>query len=186
MAQTLDEINREFEIKLKAAPDEQKIAMQLDWEKAKSAFWQEDSFRKEKVSWVTEALKAYPHARPGEISGDTKDAILASAKTSHEEIEKLVGAERERVGKEKDDEYARRGWGGPGGGPSGGGPTQGAPRAGVTVQEQFEKDVETGWDGLRQKTLTPQQGERLENARLGVIAEYVVQHMEEGRGGSKK
>lgn len=182
---TLDEINREYDIKLKAAPDDQKIAVQLEWERAKSTFWQEDSFRKEKVAWVTEALKAYPHARPGEISGETKDAILASAKVSHEEIDKLVESERVRVAKEKDEEYAARGWGG-GGGPTGGGPTSGAPRSGQTAEEQFAKDVMDGWQGLRDKTLSPQQGERLENARLGVIAEYVVEHMEEGRGGPKK
>ena len=61
---------------------DEKLDVELDWERAKSAFYRDDSARKEKVGWVTEALAAYPRARPGEISGDTKDGIMASAKAS--------------------------------------------------------------------------------------------------------
>jgi hypothetical protein len=195
--QSIAEIDREYELRMRAAPDEKKLDVELDWERTKSAFYRDDSTRREKVGWVTKALAAFPRARPGEISGDTEEGIMLSAKTSSDAIEALVNDAAARGRKEAEDEAARNGWGPSGAGGSGGSATGGANPGGKTVDQVFAETVQVGWEGLRRDNrplarlhqtgqLTPVQAEELIDARIGTIAEYVVDHMEEGRGGKKK
>src|SRR5260370_41232176 len=102
--QSIAEIDREFDIRLRAAPDDKKRGVELEWERTTSAFYRDDSSRREKVQWVTEALAAYPRARPGEIGGETKEGIMASAKASSDAIEALVKDAADRGRKEAEEE----------------------------------------------------------------------------------
>src|SRR5437762_46296 len=168
--QSIAEIDREYEMRLRAASDDKKLDVELAWEKEKSNFYRDDSARKEKVSWVTEALAAYPRARPGEISGDTKDGIMASAKASSDAMEALVKEATDRGRKEAEEEAARNGWGPSGAGGSGGSATGGANPGGKTAEQVFTEKVNVGWEGLRRSNssgtrlrqtsmLTPDQAE---------------------------
>src|SRR5438105_132698 len=147
--QSIAEIDREFDIRLRAASDDKKLDVELEWERTKSAFYRDDSTRREKVQWVTEALAAYPRARPGEISGETKEGIMASAKASSDAIEALVKDAADRGRKEAEDEAARNGWGPSGAGGSGGSATGGGAPGGKTADQVFAETIQTGWEGLR-------------------------------------
>src|SRR4029077_13138184 len=153
----------------KAATEQDRPAIELQLEQARGKFWQDQAEAQEIDGWVHDGIIAYPQARRKEITGRTQEAIMAEAKASHEDVQRIIDETAARVAKEKDEEAARQGWGT--GGVGGGGAGQGA-RTGMTDQEQFEKDVNEAHDGLRRGTLTPLQGERLEKARIGVMADY--------------
>jgi hypothetical protein len=169
MSRTLAEIDQEYDIKLKAAPDDQKVAVELEYEKAKAAFYREQSENQQIEAWRREAMTAYPSARIKEITGRTQEAIMAEAKASHEEVEALLKKVREEEQKKAEDAAAAAGWGPGAVGGSGGGAR--AAGGALSDEAQFDKDVTEGHQGLRQDTLTPEQARRLIKARVGVLAD---------------
>lgn len=171
MWNTIEELERDFDARIRAAADDKKIDLELEKQKAIAQFYRDQNERQQINLWIQEALVAYPKARPKEITGRTKEAIMAEAKASHEDVEKILADAREDQRKKDEEEAVRQGWGpsGVGGGGGGGGRAPGSP---LSDDQQFEKDINDAHQGLRQGTLTPQQAERLQKSRIGVIATY--------------
>src|SRR5882672_8584707 len=127
MAQTIADIEKEFDVKLRAAPEDQRPQIEVELERAKSKFWQDQSEQQQIDGWRKDAVIAYPSARMKEVTARTQEGIMAEAKASHEDVEKIKADAAEEQRKKDDEEAIRNGWGPGGAGGSGGGGNRSTP-----------------------------------------------------------
>lgn len=115
------EIRADFATRIKALPadDEMgRLRLQAEEGAAVAEFYRGEARRGELAQLKAEVLRSYPRARMEEVHGETKEALEASAKASHDHvsdaIDEAIAAEKKRL--EDEAGLSAYGRGGAGGG----------------------------------------------------------------------
>lgn len=88
----LAEVLAPIQVRLEAAPDEEKPGIQLELAQAEGNWYKDQIAQRDIDSWKTGATGKYPRAIASMISGATQEEIEASAKASHEAVQAQVDA----------------------------------------------------------------------------------------------
>jgi hypothetical protein len=134
---TLEEVGRDWDLKIAKASDEEKPGLELQKRDAIIAFQGQQAAERDRADWRAEALKLHPRAAAlaDYVSGDTKEAIIASAKAIEEQFNTTLEAERQKAIDEAAQTVAGRVYGNSGGIP----PGANRPNADEAEEAYFQK-----------------------------------------------
>src|SRR2546429_70055 len=107
----LKELDDTYTMKLAALDDPaQKATVELEWQRARGEFLQNELKKTHHDQWRQEALTKYPYASPAEVTGETKEDFEARAKQSHESFDAKIKEATAAKDKEIEELKAKAAW----------------------------------------------------------------------------
>jgi hypothetical protein len=157
--------------------DGEKLRLEMEQNREIAALYRGEASAARVDALKKEAINKYPRALLAEVEGETAEELEESAKKSHERvlaiIEEAVKDKEEELAKAREELAAAQAAGWKGNTASGSGPSS------KTQEQERDDAIDTAWAGLRNGTLTREQGERLIKERTGgVVAEKMTQASE--------